>query len=77
MDKITADFEKNLMVIYEHFYNYLPQFMGNSLKGVALIFELTDIQVKKAFELGVEMGYFYQFGIFAYIMTAIRNQSEK
>ena len=23
------------------------------------------------------MGYFYQFAIFSYIMTAIRNQSEK
>jgi len=23
------------------------------------------------------MGYFYQFAVFSYIMTAIRNQSEK
>ena len=27
--------------------------------------------------MGVELGYFYQFGIFAYIMTAIRHQSQK
>lgn len=45
LDKLTHDFENNLVVIYEHFYNYLPQFMGNSLKGVALIFELTDVQI--------------------------------
>lgn len=77
LDKLTASFKENLSVIYRHFYNYLPQFMGNSLKGVALIFELDSVQISKAFELGVEMGYFYQFAIFSYIMTAIRNQSEK
>jgi len=77
LDKLTASFKENLIVIYRHFYNYLPQFMGNSLKGVALIFELNSEQIHLSFELGVEMGYFYQFSIFSYIMTAIRNQSEK
>ena len=28
-------------------------------------------QIVKAFELGIEIGYFYQFGIFAYIMTGV------
>jgi acyl-CoA hydrolase len=51
--------------------------MGNSLKGVALIFELEQNQITEAFNLGVEMGFFYQFGIFSYIMTAIINQGEK
>ena len=64
-------------MVYQHFFNYLPQFMGNSLKGVALIFELSEAQMSQLYELGVEMGFFYQFGIFAYIMTAIRQQSQK
>ena len=51
--------------------------MGNSLKGVALIFELEQSQITEAFNLGVEMGFFYQFGIFSYIITAIINQGEK
>jgi|TARA_B110000285_G_scaffold227602_1_gene289172 phage shock protein PspC (stress-responsive transcriptional regulator) len=51
--------------------------MGNSMKGVALIFELDQKNIQVAFDIGVEMGYFYQFGIFSYIMTAIINQSEK
>jgi len=38
---------------------------------------LNEIQTAKAFEIGIEMGYFYQFSIFAYILTAIVNQSEK
>ncbi len=50
--------------------------MGNSFKGVAIIFELDIEQIKKAYEIGVETGYFYQFGIFAYIMTAIINRTE-
>jgi len=29
----------------------------------------------KAFDLGVELGYFFQFGIFSYIMIGIMNQS--
>lgn len=40
LDKLSKDFKENLAYMYEHFYNYLPQFFGNSLKGVAIIFEL-------------------------------------
>ncbi len=74
---MSNNFKDNLIFMYEHFYNYLPQFFGNSLKGVAIIFELDNVQINKAFEIGVEMGYFYQFSIFSYILTAIINQSEK
>ena len=76
IDLIKSNFKENMKFIYQHFYNYLPQFMGNSLKGVAIIFELDVDQIKKAYEIGVETGYFYQFGIFAYIMTAIINRTE-
>ena len=37
--------------------------------GVGLIFELSDIQLSALYDLGIELGYFYQFGIFAYIMA--------
>jgi len=47
------------------------------LKGVALIFELDQQLILEAFDIGIEMGFFYQFGIFSYIMTAIINQTEK
>ena len=40
LDNISQNFKDNLVMMYQHFYNYLPQFMGNSMKGVALIFEL-------------------------------------
>lgn len=59
LDKLADSFKENLLIIYQHFYNYLPQFLGNSLKGIALIFELDSSQIQEAFELGVEMGYFY------------------
>jgi hypothetical protein len=77
LDKILHNFSDNLDSVYQHFYNYLPQFMGNSLKGVAIIFELDKQLVQQSFQLGVELGYFYQFGIFSYIMTAVINQAEK
>ena len=47
--------------------------MGNSMKGVAIIFNMDPSLVKASFQLGVELGYFYQFGIFSYIMTAVIN----
>lgn len=71
LDGLNNNFHENLIFLYQHFYNYLPQFFGNSMKGVALIFELEKDQIVKAFELGIEIGYFYQFGIFAYIMTGV------
>ena len=45
LDQMSKDFMENLSLIYEHFYNYLPQFFGNSMKGVALIFELERDQI--------------------------------
>ena len=77
IDPITSNFRENLILIYNHFYNYLPQFMGNSLKGVALIFELDQELILEVFDTGIELGFFYQFGVFSYIMTAIINQTEK
>lgn len=73
LDKIRSSFAENLENIYKHFFNYLPQFLGNSLKGVAIIFELDKETINECFEIGVELGYFYQFGIFSYVMTAITN----
>jgi hypothetical protein len=43
------------------------------LRGVALIFDLGQTNIQKAFDLGVELGYFFQFGIFSYIMMGIMN----
>jgi len=40
-----------------------------------LIFDLGQTNILKAFDLGVELGYFFQFGIFSYIMIGIMNQS--
>lgn len=77
LELASSNFKENLENMYQHFYNYLPQFMGNSLKGVALIYEMDQEQIAQAFDLGVEMGYFYQFGVFSYIMTAIINKSDK
>lgn len=40
-----------------------------------MIFDLGQTNILKAFDLGVELGYFFQFGIFSYIMIGIMNQS--
>jgi len=40
---MTANFKENLVHIYHHFYNYLPQFIGNALKGVAIIYEMDNV----------------------------------
>ena len=40
LEKIHGTFQEKLIFLYDHFYNYLPQFFANSMKGVALIFEL-------------------------------------
>ena len=68
LEQLPTEFSANLEFIYNHFYNYLPQFMGNSFHGLGLIFDISTDAMK---ELGVELGYFFQFGIFSYIMTAI------
>ena len=30
LDTLNNDLQHNLEVIYKHFYNFMPQFMGNS-----------------------------------------------
>ena len=32
IEQFSVDFQENLKFIYQHFYNYLPQFMENSFK---------------------------------------------
>lgn len=49
--------------------------MGNSFKGLGLIFDLDAETMIMARDAGIELGYFFQFGIFSYIMTAIINQT--
>jgi len=51
--------------------------MGNSFKGLGLIFDLDDEAMTLARDAGIELGYFFQFGIFSYIMTAVMNQTKK
>jgi hypothetical protein len=77
IENFGANFEHNLKLIYRQFYNYLPTFFAHGFKGVALIFDLGQKNIMKAFNLGVELGYFFQFGIFSYIMIGIMNQSSK
>ena len=75
LEKFPMDLTANIEFIYEHFYNYLPQFMGNSFKGLGLIFDLDKESMKLVYEAGVELGFIFQFGIFSYIMTAITNRT--
>ena len=77
MDNISSDFEQNLKIIYKHFYNYLPQFMGNSFQGIGLIFDVGTENLQLTKEAGIELGYFFQFGILSYIMTAVISKSSK
>lgn len=41
LEKWPAEFEANLAFIYEHFYNYLPQLIGNTYKGLGVIYGFT------------------------------------
>lgn len=75
LERISAEFENNLKMLYEHFYNYLPQFFGNSFKGLGVIFNLSQEGKELLREAGIELGYFFQFGIFSYILTAVLNQT--
>ena len=77
LEKFPADLTANIQFIYEHFYNFLPQFMGNTFKGLGVIFDLDEESQILARNAGIELGYFFQFGIFSYIMTAIINQTAK
>ena len=59
LEKFPADLTANIGFIYEHFYNYLPQLMGNSFKGLGLIFDLDEDTMVLAREAGIELGYFF------------------
>lgn len=41
VEQFGSDIQLNLKFIYEHYYNYLPQFMGNCFKGLGVINEMT------------------------------------
>jgi len=71
IEQFSVDFQENLKFIYQHFYNYLPQFMENSFKGLGLIFDLGEDGIKNSKAAGIELGFFFQFGIMSYIMTAV------
>ena len=47
--------------------------MGNSFQGLGLIFSMDYENMVAARDAGIELGFFFQFGIFSYIMTAIIN----
>ena len=32
LEKFSTDFQQNLKFLYNHFYNYLPQFMGTCFR---------------------------------------------
>ena len=55
----------------------MPQFMGNTFEGLSLIFDFDPETLALCKDAGVELGYFFQFGVFSYIMTAIINQTSK
>jgi ABC-type transporter lipoprotein component MlaA len=59
LENIKGDFEQNLKIIYKHFYNYLPQFMGNSFQGIGLIFDVGADNLQLTKEAGIELGYFF------------------
>jgi hypothetical protein len=75
LETLTNDLQHNLEVIYKHFYNFMPQFMGNSFQGLGLIFDVGTENLAMTKECGVELGFFFQFGTMSYIMTAIINTS--
>ena len=51
--------------------------MGNSFHGLGIIFDMSAETMKTIRDVGIELGFFFQFGIFSYIMTAIISQSTK
>lgn len=59
LEQFPADLTANIAFIYEHFYNYLPQFMGNSFQGLSLIFDLDPEVMLLARDAGIELGYFF------------------
>ena len=67
----------NLKKLYKDFYNYLPILFGHGFKGVAVIYEMGTTSVEDSFKLGIEYGFWIQFGIFSYIISAISNSQNK
>jgi hypothetical protein len=53
VEVFSSDIQKNLEFIYEHFYNYLPQFLGNCFKGLGVIYEMGQEDISIMFEAGV------------------------
>lgn len=76
-DGYNGNKKHNLKKLYKDFYNYLPTFFGHGFKGVAIIFEMGSDNINESFKLGIEYGFWIQFGIFSYIMTAIQNSSSR
>ena len=59
LENFPKDLTANITFIYEHFYNYLPQLMGNSFKGLGLIFDLDKETMILAKDVGIELGFFF------------------
>jgi hypothetical protein len=53
IDKFSSDVQENLKFLYEHFYNYIPQFMGNCFKGLGVIYDLDQAAIRDMFEAGI------------------------
>lgn len=53
LEQIGSDIKQNLEFLYEHFYNYLPQFIGNYYRGLGVIYELGSEQTELMFKAGV------------------------
>lgn len=73
----NGDSTHNLKKLYQDFYNYLPTFFGHGFKGLAIIHEMGVSDIEHSFKLGIEYGFWVQFGIFSYIMTAVANSGSK
>ena len=51
--------------------------MGNSFKGLGVIYKFNQENILTARDAGIELGFMLQFGIFSYILTAVLNTSKK
>lgn len=69
--------EKNFKHLYNQFYNFLPSFFGHGFRGAALVLQLGMTETEKAFQVGVELGFFLQFGVFAYMISGVYNRRNK
>jgi len=59
VEKFTSDFQENLKFLYRHFYNYLPQLMGNCFKGLGLIYEMGQDGILVAQQAGIQLGFLF------------------